>query len=515
MTASIKIHGGSFDGSYYMRLISYYSSDDRPSRGVWIGRGKSRLKLGKFVERQTFKHLLSGKEPNGRRWLSPSFKPKKPRKDQAKRRERASSFDVCFSVPKSVSALWAVADERTRRIIESAVERAVRRVIAWLEKNVPLGRRGKGGSQKEFVKLVCAAFLDRDSRRLQPQLHMHTVPLNAGLRSDGTWCALNSPLLHRWVRTLGPMFRVELMADLHKALGLRAELPVTADGKVKTAFELCDVPQTLMEHWSARSREAKEDLAGQGGLELAESASAKAKQAAVLRTRSKKQKPLPLVERFRAWRDEAAPFGFGPEQVEGLLGRAKLNNPEAHYRRARKQVLRNFMRQDAEFGKRDLIRQMCEALQHTGIRLNWLLRRLDRDLAQAKDLVTLNPRDGDARYTAIATWKLEKKLRATADKLHQQKSLRIKPKIVEAVIAARPTMTAEQAKALRDFFAKPSRLGLITGVAGAGKSFLLDAIRECLQRAGLTPIGAALSGVAAAVQPGESSLPRSTDTNQS
>ena len=146
MTASIRIHDGDFDGMYYIRLtVSYFKSSGDEPDGIWMGGAARRLGLPAIVEPAAFKALLAGKTPNGQQWLSPTFRQTVGRRQGAKsrhQRTRASSFDICYSVPKSVSALWAIADEATQAIIERDVIRAARTVNSWLEKKVALGRRG-------------------------------------------------------------------------------------------------------------------------------------------------------------------------------------------------------------------------------------------------------------------------------------------------------------------------------------------------------------------------------------
>jgi conjugative relaxase-like TrwC/TraI family protein len=519
MSSSIKVLDAGSNGEYYLRIAAYYKDMGKASAGLWLGGGRRPLGLTRYVEPEVFRALLGGKKPNGIEWLSPSFRvsPESSGRRKNGSRTRAPGYDICFSVPKSVSAIWAVADDATRKQIEAAFLRAVRRAMEWLEKNVPLGRRGRGGTQKEFVKLVAAAFLDFDSRNLQPQLHVHLVAINAGLRRDGTWCSLDSKLLHRYLQTLDSLVRTELVAELTRGeLGLRAELPLDDNGKAKWHFELTGVPEALVDHWSSRRREIESAV---GGLDAAAAsatkASAKAMQAATLKTRRPKQQVAALPERLRAWQAEAAQFGFSHESVRRLLGQSSAGakrgtdrrsgrgsenidtrNFERVYRRVRRNVIRDFVTQEAHFGKRDFIRKLCDSMQHTGASLAWLLPRIEKDLKQSRDLVPLQWRDGQLRFTTKEVWKQEEKLLARAANLGRRDGAVVSPKIVERVINRRPTLTEEQARAIRDLLSQRSSLRVVTGVAGAGKSFVFDAVREALQKAGYLPIGGAISGVA-------------------
>ena len=370
--------------------------------------------------------------------------------------------------------------------------------MSWLEKKVPLGRKGRGGSQKQFVKLAYAAFLDRDSRNLDPQVHMHVVPPNIGLLKDGTWCSLNSTLLHRYMQTLDALVCTEFFAEVHRTLGLQAELPFDENGQPKCHAELSGIPKPLVDHWSSRSRDKDAALAGQSNdPTLAKNASAKAKQKATIATRRPKITAAPLNKRQEAWRIEAGTFGLTPDRVALLLGQRRTPNFERIYRRVRHQVIRAFEIQDAHFGKRDFIRKVCQAMQHTGVSLAWLLPRIDKDLKHAQDLVPLKWHSGQPRFTTVKTWNLEKDLLATATKLRKRKHIAVSHAIIEKVLRKYSKLTPQQADAVRQILSGRSSLSIVTGVAGAGKSYVFDAVRYGLQRAGYQVIGGALSGVAA------------------
>ena len=57
-----------------------------------------------------------------------------------------AGFDLTFSVPKSVSTLWAVADGGTQALIAQAHHAAIQEVIELLERDVAATRVGAEGS---------------------------------------------------------------------------------------------------------------------------------------------------------------------------------------------------------------------------------------------------------------------------------------------------------------------------------------------------------------------------------
>src|SRR5262249_18545721 len=74
---------------------------------------------------------------------------------------------------------------------------------------------------------------------------------------------------------------------------------------------------------------------------------------------------------------------------------------------------------------------------------------------------------------------------------------RVSTGTVADVIASRPTITEEQASALRHAASAPGSIRVVTGMAGAGKTVLLSAVKEAFEREGYSVLGAALAGKAA------------------
>ncbi|MCL6091569.1 MAG: relaxase domain-containing protein, partial [Actinobacteria bacterium] len=68
-----------------------------------------------------------------------------------------AGFDLTFSVPKSVSTAWAMADRGTQALIYECHERAMRDTLAYAEEHYLRSRSGKGGVAYEEVEGVIAA----------------------------------------------------------------------------------------------------------------------------------------------------------------------------------------------------------------------------------------------------------------------------------------------------------------------------------------------------------------------
>lgn len=91
-----------------------------------------------------------------------------------------SGFDLTFSVPKSVSTVWAVADGETQALIAQAHHAVIHDIIELLERDVAMTRIGAEGprgavAQLEAQGVIATAYDHYDSRAADPQLHTHIV----------------------------------------------------------------------------------------------------------------------------------------------------------------------------------------------------------------------------------------------------------------------------------------------------------------------------------------------------
>src|SRR5699024_5759313 len=94
-------------------------------------------------------------------------------------RHPVAGYDLVFTPVKSVSTLWALSDEDTRREVAAAHEAAWKGAFAWVEKEAGVTRTGAGGvAQIETNGLMAAAFDHADSRTGDPNLHTHVAVSN-------------------------------------------------------------------------------------------------------------------------------------------------------------------------------------------------------------------------------------------------------------------------------------------------------------------------------------------------
>ena len=127
-------------------------------------------------------------------------------------------YDMTFSVPKSVSALYAVGTNEDRKLIDDAIESGVEAGIAYIEREGFRVRRQ--GQQEPAGRMVAASYRHYTNRALEPQFHEHVVIANMGNNSLGQTRALDARGLFAHATTAGYLAGAQLRQQLADKLGL-------------------------------------------------------------------------------------------------------------------------------------------------------------------------------------------------------------------------------------------------------------------------------------------------------
>lgn len=371
--------------SYFSKLTSadYYVAGGEPP-GQWWGKGAEALGLYGEVQREALIRLLGGRHPFSNSQLVQIQR--RSASDRKSRRDRCPGFDVCFSVPKSVSALWAVAGTDLRTQLDEIIDHAAKRTLQWALGENKLGRSGLGGRQAEFGKFAVAVFHHAVNRNWEPDRHVHMVIANLCQREDGSWGTVDSYKLRHLVRTLGPMFRATVARELQRRLGIEVYQPTDSQGQKQGWFEVHGVPEGLVKEWSSRRQEIEELFGGPSGN--LKGSTGQARERANLGSRKRKQHVPPRSELFERWEKEAGKHGFDTDAAEQRVGKCKRSR-RTDYAATWRQVLEEITSEHAHFNEREVIKRMCEAMQDRGVDGVTLARRVRRDLATSRDIVRL------------------------------------------------------------------------------------------------------------------------------
>ena len=288
----------------YFAKDDYYTVDDSSEVSAWGGEGASDLGLSGEVAKDAFEGILNGILPSG--------------EGVAQVENRRSGVDLTFSAPKSVSLLAYVTGDKRILGENGANMKAVARAMAWVEKNLAEGRKDVEGRKVpvQTGNLVFALFQHDTSRALDPQAHVHAVIANLTKMPDGKWQALHADKIWSNNTVIGSIYHAFLREEMEK-LGYRLELK----GKHGT-FEVAGVPKAVLEAFSQR-REAILEKAAELGI-----TSPKGRDSVTTNTRD----PKPNVEDRdglrREWIEKAAALGFdGKALLEAALARSEQREP--------------------------------------------------------------------------------------------------------------------------------------------------------------------------------------------
>jgi conjugative relaxase-like TrwC/TraI family protein len=479
--------------------IEDYYLTPREARGRWIGAAAGELGLSGDVAPGALRSVLSGLDPRDGGPLRRSSNP-----------ASVAGFDLTFSAPKSISVLFGPGDPQLRDLVRKAHDVAALEAVRYLERSAAAVRRGHAGAiVEEASGFVAAAFRHRISRAGDPQLHTHVLIANLGRGIDGRWSALDGRRLYAEARAASFLYQAVLRSELTRTVGV--EWTIVRRG----IAEVAGVPRSVTRAFSRRKAEIDAALAERG------TAGARAAEAAALATRRAKDPHVVAEALTREWRSRAEALDFRERELGLVVGRARRPAVlEARDWQAAMDHLAapdGLTRQAATFTRGEVLQALCEALPR-GSQLNAheLERACDQFLAtRAVALIpdsdtrvageTFRRRDGRVlpagadrlRYSTPEHLPLERELVDRAVAARGAGAGVADAGVVQAVVAARPTLSADQRRVIETLCLGGNGVAVVAGKAGAGKTFALGAAREAWQEVGYPVLGAAVARRAA------------------
>ncbi len=231
-------------------------------------------------------------------------------------RRAVAGFDFTFSIPKSTSVLWAVADAGVQALIGEAHHRAVAEVVAFMEREVAATRTGATAgdgavAQVEVTGLIATAFDHFDSRAGDPHLHTHVVISNkVKTEFDGKWRSLDGRPMHAAVVALSELHEAVFADHMTRTFGVSWEAREMGRDH-NPAWVITGVPEELIAEFSTRARhiDAETDrliaeYVAAHGRRPAPAAIMKLRARATLATRPEKQ-VRSLADLTAEWRERA------------------------------------------------------------------------------------------------------------------------------------------------------------------------------------------------------------------
>ena len=522
MVASIGAVASPSQGAHYYERDGYYAKDspEHQAASAWKGRGAAELGLEGPVDPDTFGKVLAGEVPDG-------SGQRLGRRIGGGKIHHRPGRDLTFSAPKSVSLAALVGgDDR----IVKAHDRAVGRSLEWFEKNAAETRVHDAANghmvRTRDQKTVIATFRHQTSRNLDPALHTHSVIANMLQGPDGKWRTMANERLYASKMLLGAMYRSELAAEL-KDLGYGIER-THADGR----FEIAGVSRETIEAFSTRRAEIEAAMAERGLGTTGENPHLA--QRAALMTRAHKRD----VDRDalrESWVQRAAEIGFDAKEVaasaverkpgsrerqRGDPGKGAREGPAepghqmelfespapAAVRKAVEWAVAHLSERDAVFGNTDLLAAALafdpgaasigaveravaglkrEGRLHEAKALGSGLLTTDRAVADERETVSLM-RTGQRRGKApMRGWVVDRYLR-------------------------KGPLTDGQRQAVKLILSEKDRTVGVQGLAGTGKTTMLNRARTLAEKKRWRMVGLAPSASAARTLAAESGIESET-----
>jgi conjugative relaxase-like TrwC/TraI family protein len=465
---------------YYSKQSEYYVGGREPA-GRWISATNNfGVTNGSTVDNSLFERLHAGLDERGQPLLTNSG-------DVTK---RVAGIDLTLSAPKSVSIIFALADDQTRLAIETAQQRACEATVSFLDRHAAFCRRGRNGLHLERASLTVASFQHGEARPVahedgkifaDPNLHTHNVILNCAVRADGTIGALDARHLFSYKMAAGAAYHLVLATELQK-LGFAIE----AIGK-NGIFEVAGVPRDLREYFSARRREVEAALAAEG---LTTSEAPVLAAAVALGTRTSKQEQGPN-DRFTVWAEEASRF-VGIERFVTELRTSRAADPKERDKIIAERIAAlpdELTAHESVFEARQLYAAVATALVGTGANAERIDAEAKR-LVEAGFVVELG-RDKLSQpvYSTAAQIAIERNLLALAERLLRERRSAPAEERVTKLCRARG-LNDEQTRAAH-VATSVAAVAIIEGAAGSGKTTMLGPVVAAYRDAGMRVIGTA------------------------
>jgi conjugative relaxase-like TrwC/TraI family protein len=468
---------------------NYYSEGER-IRGEWHGKLAEEWGLRGDVQEEHFARLANGQHPMTGEQLvryQAAREYVNERGETVTTMEHRAGWDATFSAPKSVSLTALVGGDDA---VREAHRESVKVALNELEKYVQ-ARIGGNTPAETTGKWVAASF-EHDSARpvdgyAAPQLHTHVVFFNLTERENGETRSLQPHELYRSQQYATAIYRSEL------ALRLKEQGYEIETGKSGQP-EIAGYTREYLEASSPRSREIQEHLAEQGVR------GAGAAQIAAHQTRDDKLPSITHEEMQQKHQDMAAQFGHQPEQVIRAAHERQVSEQSPEQKQQsiesaldysrEKNLERHAVTDERELMRDALKRSMGEA-SFTEVRQQFENR------VQAGELIEVENRSPGRAFTTGEMIGYERDTIAAMRAGQNQHEPMVSSETWREVEEKHAHLSTSQRAAVEQIVSSQDKIMGLEGVAGAGKTTSLAAVREAAEHEGYEVRGLAPTSRAA------------------
>jgi conjugative relaxase-like TrwC/TraI family protein len=470
---------------------NYYTEDDR-IRGTWHGRLAEKYGLRGEVQEQDFQCLSEGQHPiTGEQLVQHQVAREYPKErgDKVTTMEHRAGWDATFSAPKSVSLTALVGgDERVRDAHRESVQVALDELERFVQARI--GRNHPAETTGQWV----AAKFEHDSARpvggyAAPQLHTHTVFFNLTETDDGKAHAIQPQELYKSQQYATAIYRSELAHRLQE-LGYEIERGKSGQPEIK------GYTQEYLDASSPRRQQIKQHLEEQGLR------GAGAAQIAAHQTREEKLSLLSREEMRARHQELAAAYGKQPQQAvqEAHAARAHQRSGERKVR-AQEAVTyardRNIEREavvDERVLVRDALRRSMGESSFREVRQNIEHRIRSGEFIEVG---RERPNGADRTLTTREMISYERDNIARMQTGQERHDALVSEETRQELSGKFAHLSNSQRKAVEEILGSRDQVVGLEGVAGAGKTTSLSAIRQAAERQGYQVEGLAPTSRAA------------------
>ncbi|MGW0345997.1 MobF family relaxase [Streptomyces anthocyanicus] len=447
--------------------------------------------------------------------------------------DRVRGWDLVLDLPKSDSVLQGLMDTLGEQELRDLVHEAKRDTFRQLERWAGYGVGSKDGEPARVATegLLAWSVEHQSARPMRagepgdPHLHLHVTIANMALCSDGEWRSIanSGQDLHRHASAADAYFKARVRSLTYSRFGVRRE-NVARTG----AWEVRGVPAELRDAFSRRAALVDEKAGAD--------ASRTEKQAASMATKRDKV-DVDATTMRDSWRERAeavvgdvdamvaaaAPGPPGPDggaDVDGPGGGPQVP-PPADLAAAVFDPKTGLTASEKTFTRAQLLAAVANALEFGIDPDPGSLERLCDDVLEVAGYAVRVPTLGStvmsstARYTTQDILDAEESVRVQALERFDTGTAQLTADQAAAAIdvfqvAAGFELSAEQQAAVTRVLTAGHGIDALVGVAGAGKSTLMEACRIGWDATGTTYAGATLAAVAAQQLHDASGIPART-----
>lgn len=445
--------------SYYQQSDYYTKDQERP--GIWRGDAASRLDLSGDIRQTDWNRLCENLHPR-------TGEPLTARTNTVRR----VGWDFNFHAPKSFSLLYA--ETQSDALLE-LFRKNVQSVMELIEDEVKVRVRKEGKNEDRISgNLAWGEFLHFTTRtidgRPDSHVHAHCFAFNASHDPvEERFKAAAIQDIKRDAPYFEALFHAKLTEDLMK-LGLPIE-------RTKSGWEFESVTPELIKKHSRRTAEIEETAKKLGITD------AKTKDKLGATTRAGKSPEFTYEQLREEWRGRQTPEEQALlDRLAGRIGGDPVSGEPSAAKLALQQSLDHLLARQSVVPERTVLaRAMKLAVgKATAAELVDALNRSD---------VIRGMRDGRAMVTTREVLGEEMRILKFA---REGRGI-CKPILRKPIQFSRNWLNPEQRNAVRHVVESRSRVMLIRGAAGVGKTSLMQETVEQIQNAGLQVIALAPS----------------------